>query len=670
MPRGLTPHLYVLLALSLAATPVAGAIVTWPSASAPCDDINNLEACINGVAEGDIIEIAADAIPGQSVTVSPGKSFTLRPADGFTPTFGDFTSIFAGGSDEDITVVIEGLTIARGSITTRQGGSGTFDVTLRNNSIQQVSTFGTALRVSSGNTQPPYGPTKFLIENNLIDINVGATDRVSAIAVNGFQGDGNTGSILGNVIHQVGGDQNGAIDIGNGNVTLDVDVIGNQISGTSFNAGVGIFQFADEGQVTARVINNVISGQVDAAGAPAAISLSVSGGHADFTVINNSVAFNDRGLLLTGRPDLGATASTLIANNIIAFNTQGMSIGDFETTTTNEFNLVFGNAFDSFTPGPGFLNVNPQFLSSDDLRLESGSPALDSGANDRIAGDITQDVAGNPRILGTVDRGAFEIGGGTAARTAIVSAVLPSSRSVEVSDAATAFAAITNAGGETATGCSIAPETTVPADFLYRTTDPATNEPTGQPNTRVDILSGEFQTFLFALTPTASFDPTDIELRFVCTNTDPAPVTIGLNTLLLSASNAPIPDIVALAATLDGDGIVKLASTGIFAVATVYVGIAGTITVSADTGSATLPVSIALCETDPATGVCINPTEPTSVPVTTSIGANATPTFAFFVTGTAPVPFDPANNRIFVRFEDIGGVTRGATSVAVVTTEP
>jgi len=29
------------------------------------------------------------------------------------------------------------------------------------------------------------------------------------------------------------------------------------------------------------------------------------------------------------------------------------------------------------------------------------------------------------------------------------------------------------------------------------------------------------------------------------------------------------------------------------------------------------------------------------------------------------VPFDPANNRIFVRFKDPDDVTRGATSVAV-----
>jgi hypothetical protein len=44
--------------------------------------------------------------------------------------------------------------------------------------------------------------------------------------------------------------------------------------------------------------------------------------------------------------------------------------------------------------------------------------------------------------------------------------------------------------------------------------------------------------------------------------------------------------------------------------------------------------------------------------------ANATPTFAIFAQGNGVVPFDPANNRIVVRFKDGGGVT-GATSVPV-----
>jgi hypothetical protein len=35
------------------------------------------------------------------------------------------------------------------------------------------------------------------------------------------------------------------------------------------------------------------------------------------------------------------------------------------------------------------------------------------------------------------------------------------------------------------------------------------------------------------------------------------------------------------------------------------------------------------------------------------------------VQGNGNVPFDPALNRIFVRFKDSGAVTRGSTSVAV-----
>jgi len=51
--------------------------------------------------------------------------------------------------------------------------------------------------------------------------------------------------------------------------------------------------------------------------------------------------------------------------------------------------------------------------------------------------------------------------------------------------------------------------------------------------------------------------------------------------------------------------------------------------------------------------------------VTTQIDAGATPTFAIFVAGSGPVTFDPAANRVFVRFRDGGGTIRGATSVAV-----
>src|SRR4030095_922516 len=182
--------------------------------------------------------------------------------------------------------------------------------------------------------------------------------------------------------------------------------------------------------------------------------------------------------------------------------------------------------------------------------------------------------------------------------TSVVAAVLPSSRSVQVGTTATAFAALINAGSDTGIACALRLITSLPATFTYRTTDPATNQVTGSPNTPVNVGAGATQSFVFALTPSAPIAPTDVQLSFDCANSDPAPINTGLNTLLLSASATPVPDIVALAATLTNDGIVNIpgaTGTGAFAVATVNVGVSGSITASADTGSATLPVNIFLC---------------------------------------------------------------------------
>ena len=255
------------------------------------------------------------------------------------------------------------------------------------------------------------------------------------------------------------------------------------------------------------------------------------------------------------------------------------------------------------------------------------------------------------------------------ALAAVVAASLPASRSVQVGTPATAFGTIINADtSAAATGCGIAPATSVTADFSYQTTDPTTNALIGTADTPADIPAGAAQSYVFAFTPTADIAPTDVQLIYDCTNTDPAPIFSGLNTLLLSASSTPVPDIVALAATVSNDGTVSLPDSfgaNAFAVATVNVGAADDITASADTGSVSLPLALAICETDPGTGGCL---AAPAASVTTTIGANATPTFSIFVSGDGSfVPFDPANNRVTVRFRDGGGVTRGSTSVAVQT---
>jgi subtilisin family serine protease len=247
----------------------------------------------------------------------------------------------------------------------------------------------------------------------------------------------------------------------------------------------------------------------------------------------------------------------------------------------------------------------------------------------------------------------------------LAAAMLPTSRAVQVGATATAFVTILAVGAGTATGCGIRPATNLPAIFSYQTTNSATNGLSGTPNTSADIAGGTLQTFVIALQPTAAFDSTDVLFTFDCENTSPALNISGVNTLLLTASTTPVPDVVALGATVGNDGIVNIpgvSGTGFFAVAAVNVGAAGNISVSCDTGAAAFPVMIQICPTD-ALGNCTRPLAPTQI---VQIDPGGTPTFAIFVSslGTA-IPFDPAHNRVFVRFKTGNGTTVGSTSVAV-----
>jgi hypothetical protein len=291
--------------------------------------------------------------------------------------------------------------------------------------------------------------------------------------------------------------------------------------------------------------------------------------------------------------------------------------------------------------------------------------AFDTGLNNTSVAALAVTSGGACVHAGTVGRGAFDFAftPGGCAPLPVQAAVLPSSRSVQVGAPATAFATIINTAPLALAGCRIAPLAAVPASFLYQTTDPATNQLIGTPNTPASIAAGGLQTFLISFTPTASIAPTDVRFDFSCLGAASAPLIAGVNTLLLSAAPGPVPDIVALVAA-DG-GVVALsgpAGSGSFAVAGIDVGAAATISVTADTGSAFVPVSLLLCETDPSTGACQGGPADS---VSHAFGAGGTATFGVFVTAFGPVANDPAVNRVFVRFTDADGATRGSTSVAV-----
>jgi hypothetical protein len=184
-------------------------------------------------------------------------------------------------------------------------------------------------------------------------------------------------------------------------------------------------------------------------------------------------------------------------------------------------------------------------------------------------------------------------------------------------------------------------------------------------NEVVSIPPGGTQNFLLGVRPASSFASMEIPLVFRCSNIQRVTTYNGVNSVIVAASISPTPDVVALAATVTNDGVVNIpgnTGTGFFAVSTINVGSAGTMTATVDDGGRGLALSTLICRTNPSTGACITPLGTSS---TSSMAAGESATFTVLVTGNGNVPFDPANNRLFVRLNDGSpGGLRGATSVA------
>jgi Bacterial Ig-like domain (group 3)/NHL repeat len=250
-----------------------------------------------------------------------------------------------------------------------------------------------------------------------------------------------------------------------------------------------------------------------------------------------------------------------------------------------------------------------------------------------------------------------------------VAATLPGSRSVQLGSPATIFASVINSGTATLNNCRVALPVTAPAGLTltYQTTDPATNALTGTPNAPAMIAGNDgLQTFLVSLQGTDSFSAPGLALDFGCTGAAPAAVVPGVDMVDLVMSSTPIADIIALAATPTNNGVVELpvGGAGAFAVASTNVGASAPITVSVDTGSATLPVALTLCQSKPSTGQCLAPPAAT---VSLSYAAGTAPTFSVFLQSSGAIAFAPAASRIYVRFKDANGGLHGSTSVAIET---
>jgi predicted outer membrane repeat protein len=684
--------------------------------AAPFNDGICATAYNNGVPNGVCTLRAAieeaSALAGADQIVLPPDTYILTIVSELIIT-GDLTIMGAGASTTiidgnknvrsdsgvlniiGVTVNISGLTVQGGGKITSNTGGGVFNsgtLTITNSTVSGNSAVHDGGGIYNAGSLTLINTT---VNGNSANFNGGGVYNLGILTLT------NSSTVSGNSANASGG------GIANtGSVTL----INSTVSGNSTKVGGGGILNFSGGTLT--ITNSTVSGNnadldgggIDSLGTMTITNSTVSGNNAkrngggvynsfagifgianlfNVTITNNIADADLNGTGAGGGVFNGSGGTFNFENTILAGNLESeagiLTFRDCSGTLTSHGNnlmrvvncTVNGIAPTVADPLLGPLQNNGGFSGTH--QLLAGSPAIDagnpSGCRRQFDVLITTDQRGFPRpgdgnndSVAGCDIGSYEL---LTSSTSVVAALLPSSRSVQVGAFATAFATIVNAGQVIAAACSIAPLSNVPASFHYQTTHPSNNLVTGSPDTPVNIEAGAAQSFVFALIPIAPIASTDVQFSFDCANTEPAPINSGLNTLLFSASATPIPDIVAVAATLNSDGIVKLAGatgSGAFAVSTVNVGATESITAIADTGSATLPINISLCETNPSTGACISTIGSS---VTTTINANATPTFGIFVHGNGTVPFDPAANRIFVRFKDSSNLTRGSTSVAV-----
>jgi sugar lactone lactonase YvrE len=258
-----------------------------------------------------------------------------------------------------------------------------------------------------------------------------------------------------------------------------------------------------------------------------------------------------------------------------------------------------------------------------------------------------------------------------AAPPPVVASVLPGSRSVQVGSPATIFASMINSGSAALTNCQVLLPITSPAglSFNYQTTNPNTNALTGSPDTPVTIAgNGGLQTFLITFRGTQAFSAPAMPIAFLCAGAaiQEANVVPGVDTLDLTMSSTAVADVIALAATPTSNGILEMSVNGAaaFAVASTNVGVTAPLTVSVDTGNASLPLAVSICQSNPSNGQCLAPAAPS---VSLTYAGGTAPTFSVFAAATGSIAFNPAATRIFVRFKDSSGGLHGSTSVAVET---
>jgi hypothetical protein len=407
------------LGTAMHAAPGSAAMLEWPGSSCA----GTLQACIDGAAAGDIIEIATPGPIDEAPVID--NSLTLRAKLGLRPVFAagrDIRALPPLDSSGEFAVTIQGLNLTDARVllqelaATRTANFRVEDVEIdskdptRRAGIELLIGHGTNLhrafvsgnRLRVGTVNPFVSAIDAIIISAPVDIDLHY-----------------------NRVLSVGPSQGTGIEVQSlDRATTTVRMLANLVRGPFVRGGIavteGVSGFAPS-TVTARLFSNVVIGERDQFGG--GIQHLVYSGTIATVIANNTTTQTD-GVALRrystagGDPPATGTISGSIQNNLVVGTRFGI-LNDARTGSlaSNDYNLQFKTQFPqpgAYTLGPHDLSADPLLRSPDYPRLNPSSPARDAGNTIALLGSSGLpgvDGDGLRRVAGTaVDIGAYEYG--------------------------------------------------------------------------------------------------------------------------------------------------------------------------------------------------------------------------------------------------------------------
>jgi len=404
-----------MLAMALSSA-IAATVIHVPA------DQPTIQAAINAAANGDTVLVSPGTYK-ENINFN-GKAITVKSSGGAKVTIidgGRVASVVTFSSNEALSSVLSGFTIQNGDASNSlEAGGGGIDVeagspTIRGNIIQNNTGSNAGGGIGVDFASP-------LIQGNIIRNNTQSAGVTGGVGGGGISVVGaSSAQIIGNVIQNNSwpSSSGGGISLwaaGTGAVLIKNNLF---IGNTCYGSGTAIeMSNIVSGTV---IVQNVFTGNNSPNGA------TVFWWNSPAALVNNTMTdgpSSTPGFSIVS--STGLSSSMVFANNNIAATNAGTTafycafsgisnpLNFYNNNIFSKQGAAYGGACADQTGSNHNISASPQFVSSGNLRLKAGSPAIDAGNNS--APDLpSTDFAGSPRIVNgnggpkaIVDMGAYE----------------------------------------------------------------------------------------------------------------------------------------------------------------------------------------------------------------------------------------------------------------------